>query len=133
MEAGHRGQAVGGQVLPLPEVAIAGSVVLLGAMVLSGRSISSWVYLAVFAVAGLFHGWAYGESIIGAETAPLLAYMAGFAAIQYLIAIAAGGVVLWIWRATEPAAVRPRLAGAIVAGVGAAFLIENVEVLLFAS
>jgi urease accessory protein len=43
----------------------------------------------LFAAAGLFHGYALGESIVGAESSPLGAYLAGLLAIQTLIAIAA--------------------------------------------
>ena len=118
---------VSGVALPFAEIVITGSVVLLGALVLSGRKVSSGFYIAVFAVAGLFHGWAYGEAIVGAETTPLLAYLAGFAATQYAIALAAGWVVLGLWKASGPEAIKPRLAGAVAAGIGAAFLIENIE------
>ena len=47
----------------------------------------------LFVVAGAFHGYAYGESIIGAEKAPLAAYVVGFAMIQYCIAVASGTAV----------------------------------------
>lgn len=120
-----------GVALPLVEVVVTASAVLLGVLVLSGRQIPAGAYIALFAVAGLFHGWAYGESIIGAETTPLTAYLIGFAAIQYAIALAAGWVVLKLWKATGPEAVQPRLAGAVAAGIGVAFLIENIEGMLF--
>ena len=122
---------VSGIALPGVEIVVAASIVVLGALILSGRAVSQGVYVGLFAVAGLFHGWAYGGSIVGAETTPLVAYMLGFAVIQYAIAVAAGAVVAWIWRATEPAAVKPRIAGAVAAGVGAAFLVENIEAILF--
>lgn len=118
--------------LPLVEIFVTGSVVLAGAMVLSGRRFAPGLWLALFAAAGLFHGHAYGEAILGAEATPLVAYLVGFAAIQYAIAVGAGWVVRRVWRATDPAAIHPRLAGAVAAGVGLAFLIENIEGMLFA-
>ena len=118
--------------LPLAEIVITGSVVLLGALILSGRRIPGAAYIILFALAGLFHGWAYGEAIVGAEAAPLLAYLAGFAFIQYGIAVGAGWVVLRLWKANGPEAVQPRLAGAVAAGIGVAFLVENIESMLFA-
>lgn len=121
-----------GVALPLAEIVITGSVVLVGAMVLSGRSFPPAAYVAIFAGAGLFHGWAYGGSIVGAEATPLAAYLIGFAAIQYAIAAGAVWVTTSLWRASDPAAMRPRLAGALMAGVGVAFLVENVESLIFA-
>ena len=45
--------------------------------------VAAWAVL--FAVAGLFHGYAYGEAIVGAETAPLAAYFLGFALIQFVL------------------------------------------------
>lgn len=122
---------LGGIALPLTEVVIAGSIVLLGGMVLSGRRIPAAAYVAVFAAAGLFHGWAYGASIVGAESTVLAAYLIGFAVIQYAISQAAAWVAHSLWQATDPQAIKPRLTGAIVAGVGAAFLVENIEGMLF--
>lgn len=46
--------------------------------------------LAIFAgFVGIFHGYAYGEAIIGAETTPLFAYLLGFTVIQLVIAFLA--------------------------------------------
>lgn len=123
---------VGGVALPAVEIVVAASILLLGAVVLSGRTIGAPALLGLFAVAGLFHGWAYGESIVGAESTPLLAYLAGFAAIQYAIAVGTGHLVRRVWQSATPAAVRPRLAGAVAAGIGFAVLVENLESLLFA-
>lgn len=123
----------GGIALPLVEYVVAGSVVLVGGLVLSGRNIPGLVYAAIFAIAGLFHGWAYGEAIIGAETTPLLAYLGGFAAIQYGIACAAMWLARTVWAARTAHAVQPRLAGAVAAGIGGAFLIETIEGLIFSS
>lgn len=120
-----------GTTLPYAELVITGSVILLGAMVMSGRKIPSGVYMAIFAIAGLFHGGAYGEAIVGAESTPLVAYLIGFAAIQYSIAIGAGFVAEKFWHATEAAATKPRIAGAVAAGVGIAFFVENVEGMIF--
>ena len=120
-----------GIALPLVEFVVAGSVVVAGAMVLSGRSFGGLAYGAVFAIAGLFHGWAYGEAIIGAETTPLLAYLAGFAAVQYAVACGAMWLVRSFWNADTALAIKPRLAGALAAGIGAAFLIEGIEGVVF--
>lgn len=123
---------VGGVTLPLIEFIVTGSVVLVGGLVLSGKDFPAMLYGAIFALAGLFHGSAYAEAIIGAETTPLVAYLAGFAVIQYAIALAAGWLVRAVGGATEPQSLAPRLAGAVTAGIGIAFLAENIEALLFA-
>ncbi len=122
-----------GAVLPFAELVITGSVILLGGLVMSGRKIPTSLYIAIFAVAGLFHGGAYGEAIIGAEPTPLFAYLAGFALVQYGIAIGAGIAVQKIWNATEAAAASPRIAAAVAAGVGLAFFVENIEGMVFSN
>jgi urease accessory protein len=98
---------------------------------MSGKQIPASLYMAIFAVAGLFHGGAYGEAIIGAENTPLVAYLIGFALIQYGIALGAGFVAEKLWHATEAAATKPRIAGAVAAGVGVAFFVENIEGMIF--
>jgi urease accessory protein len=75
--------------LPFPEIIIASSVIAFGVMLVLSKK-PNWFVLAVLgAVAGLFHGYAYGESIVGAQMAPLIAYLAGFSFIQYGIAMGA--------------------------------------------
>ena len=83
---------------------------------------------ALLAVAaGLFHGWAYGAAVVGAETTPIIAYLVGFGMIQMLIAGGVAFATARFWKVIDAAALQPRLAGAVVAGVGLAFLIENLE------
>jgi len=123
---------VGGVVLPRVELAVALSVLLVGALVLSGRALPTGLSLPLFALAGLFHGSAFAESIVGAETTPLVAYLVGFAAIQLAIALLIMLAVRGVLRASEPGAVSARLAGALVAGIGFTYLFERVESLLLA-
>jgi urease accessory protein len=117
----------GGIHIPLGEIAVAASVILIGAIVASGRTYSVTSYLTLFAVAGLLHGSAYGAAIVGAETTPLIAYLTGFAAIQYAVAIGAGVMIRRISADPNAFATNPRLVGALAAGVGVAILIENIE------
>lgn len=66
--------------LPMPEVLVATSVLLLGTLL-----VSNWhkqVAALGLALGGVLHGYAYAESIIGAEMTPLVAYLAGFSLIQ---------------------------------------------------
>ena len=77
--------------IPLSETLVAMSVVVGGVLALTRRHPGALALGAIFAVSGILHGYAYGESIVGAETTPLLAYLAGFAAIQYALII--GGVL----------------------------------------
>lgn len=120
-----------GIAVPMIELMVAGSATLIGAIVLSGRKLSMPVALGLFAAAGLFHGAAYGGAIVGAETTPLLAYLGGLFITQYAIAYVAGTVAKLFWDGANAASVSLRLAGGVAAGVGFAFLFENVEGLIF--
>ncbi len=73
--------------VPAAEVAIAASVVCLGGLLLAAArgALGAWAVLA--AGAGVFHGYAYGESILGAEPTPLAAYLLGFTVVQLLLAV----------------------------------------------
>ncbi len=110
--------------MPSAEFAIALSVIVLGGLAIRARSLPVTVSAVLFALAGLFHGYAYGESILGAEAAPLIAYLIGLVAVQY--AIAAG--VVGLLRLDEVAALNAkpvRIAGGAVLGVGLVFLVNN--------
>ena len=113
--------------LPLAEIVITGSVVVAGVIAMRGKVTDLRVAALLAVATGLFHGWAYGAAVVGAETTPIIAYLVGFGMIQMLIA---GGVAFAterFWKVIDAAALQPRLAGAVVAGVGLAFLIENLE------
>lgn len=81
--------------------------------------------LAALAVLGGFvHGYAYGESIVGAERAPLAAYLIGLALVQAALLTGAA----WAWRRVAAGWVRlshvaPRLLGAGLAVLGTAALL----------
>ena len=71
--------------LPWAEAIVAASVVIGGVLSLLTRQIKAISVILISAVFGIFHGYAYGESIVGAEDTALLAYLVGFSAIQYFI------------------------------------------------
>ena len=110
--------------LPAAEVVIALSVALIGALLILGKTGKTALWLSLFAFAGLFHGYAYGESIVGAEPTPLLAYVGGFALIQYAIAVSAMVLVDRMLKTAAVPSLSTRIAGGIVAGIGLVFLSE---------
>jgi urease accessory protein len=73
--------------LPGAEIWVAGSVLALGLMMLVQERLNLAAIAGLIGVAGLFHGYAYGEAIIGAEATPLVGYLAGFSAVQLAIAL----------------------------------------------
>ncbi len=113
--------------LPAVELMVALSLVVLGVVVFMGRKLPIAAVAGIFAVAGLFHGFAYGEAIFGAEATPLFAYLLGFGATQYAIAVIAGSAIVVMmgkaqeWSANIPA----RVAGGVVAGAGALLVSEH--------
>jgi len=117
--------------LPFAEVVITLSVVLAGMVAMRGRGASLVPATMLVAMAGIFHGWAYGATVIGAEMTPLMAYLAGFSMIQLVIMLATGFLLRVIWKVSSAEALQPRLAGALIAGVGLAYLVEHVETFLF--
>ncbi len=121
--------------LPMKEAVIGLSLLVVGGLVLSGRSLALVPALALFAGFGLFHGSAFGDAIAqqeaGMGTSVLIGYLIGLGVLQYAIAVAAGWVAATLWKATEAQAVSARLAGAVVAGVGLYLTLENAEGALF--
>jgi urease accessory protein len=113
--------------LPAAEVAIAVSVIIFGAM-LVWRDRPHWlITLGLGAIAGLFHGYAYGEAIIGAQMFPLFAYLLGFTLIQYgvaLVAFLVGNLALQKSANSSPAWLR--LSGLAICAIGVVFLTSSV-------
>ena len=119
--------------LPLAELVITGSVIVAGAVAMRGRMTDLRMAGGLAAGAGLFHGWAYGATIIGAEPTPIIAYLAGFGLVQMAIAVGVAAGVNRVWKALDAGAMQARLAGALVAGVGVTYMVEIVEAVIFAA
>jgi len=114
---------VNGINFPGAEIFVACSVLLAGFLIARGRGLSVWTWAALFAVAGLFHGYAFGEWIFGAEASPLHAYLVGLILIQSALAI---GTALFVrWRGGAISEIGPRLVGAAIIGVGLTALIGH--------
>jgi urease accessory protein len=79
---------VRGYGLPASELAIAFTIAIAAGIVATRAKVPLALLAAVLVAAGLFHGYAYGESIVGAEPSPLAAYIIGFGAIQSCLAVA---------------------------------------------
>lgn len=104
---------LGAASIPMSEALVALSVIIGGVLALTRRNAGAFGLGVIFAVSGILHGYAYGEAIVGAETTPLLAYLAGFGIIQY--ALIAGGVL-----ALEKLASQSEKARLVAARVGSA-------------
>ena len=110
---------VHGVAVPGAEYVVAASVVLAGILLALRVKLPEFGWIALFAVAGLFHGYALGESIYGADRGALGAYLLGLVVIQGVLTV---GVALLTRRldAAGMTAQAPRLAGMLIVGVGLA-------------
>ena len=108
------------------EFAIAGSVVLLGALVIRAKHLRVFIIISIFVVAGILHGYAYGENIVGAELTPLTAYLMGLLTIQYAIAVLVITFMGLIAKANN-SVIPVRIMGGVVLGIGLAFMAENIS------
>ena len=114
---------VNGVNLPGAEIVVAVSVLFAGFLIARGRALPVSLWAILFAAAGLFHGYAFGESIFGAERSPLHAYLLGLIIVQSVLTV---GTALFVRRkASGVSAIAPRLAGAVIVGVGLATLIAQ--------
>jgi urease accessory protein len=108
--------------LPAPEFVISASVLLFGALLAMKNQPNTLIVTGLAALAGLFHGYAYGEAVVGAGMDAIVAYLIGFAAIQSAIAIGVHQIAKRLVGSSEAGALNLRFAGFTLAGVGAAFL-----------
>ena len=120
-----------GIALPMAELLVVASLIVLGGIVLSGRTLGLVPAALVFAGFGLFHGTAFGGSIAGQEGGVgglvLLGYFIGLAAIQYGLALGAGWLAEKALGIQTATAINARLVGAMVAGVGMFLALEAAE------
>ncbi|MFM7887618.1 MAG: HupE/UreJ family protein [Pseudanabaena sp.] len=117
--------------LPVVELIVSGSILLFGVLLASKNSPNVLVMAALSALAGLFHGYTYGEAIFGAQTTALVAYLVGFTTIQLVISIAAFFVGQKVLKG-DFLQVPPSLksAGLVICGIGAAFFASNLSALI---
>ena len=109
--------------LPITEVVISGSVVLFGTVLALGAGSDFILVTVVGAIAGIFHGYAYGEAIVGAEMTPLFAYLIGFVSIQLAISLSAWKFgKLLLKRDAAQGLLKLRFIGFAICGAGSAFL-----------
>ncbi|MBD1864489.1 MULTISPECIES: HupE/UreJ family protein [Trichocoleus] len=105
------------------ELLISGSVLLFGILLVLKDSPNTLLIMALAALAGMCHGYAYGEAIFGASMVPLLAYLLGFTVIQM-------GITTSVMMLSQSLSQRKdasqmsfkiRFAGFVLCGIGAAF------------
>ena len=108
--------------LPVPELIIAISVLTMGIALALENQVNLGLITLVSAIAGIFHGYAYGEAIVGAEMTPLGAYLLGFVGIQLVISAIAFYLGTSI---TKKSSLIMRFCGFTITGIGITFLSNN--------
>ncbi|MBL1174859.1 HupE/UreJ family protein [Pantanalinema sp. GBBB05] len=114
--------------LPGSELFVGASIVTVGLLLALKNRPQPLITIALGAIAGIFHGYAYGESIVGADMTPLVAYLAGFTVIQLVVALSAFSVgQRLITRSAEAFPLALRFAGFTLCGFGVAFLTSGLK------
>ena len=122
MAAGVGLHLAGGN-LPLTEVLVALSVVAIGLTATVRSTLPYGAMALLFAAGGAMHGYALGETVVGAEATPIAAYLAGLVAIQAALATGIAFAGRRLSSGSFPApSLRLRAAGLAVAATGLAAL-----------
>ena len=109
--------------IPAVELIVAVSVLLAGVLIALDRRITASAWAMIFSIAGFFHGYAYGESIYGAEATPLAAYLVGLVVVQTALVVGIAFATRAVWTASG---IGPRLVGAAICGVGFTVLVGQI-------
>lgn len=116
---------LGAWTLPMAETLVAATVIAAGALVAFGNRAGSTAWLALGAVAGLVHGYALGESIVGADRGVLGAYLLGLAVTAACVSVAIMLFARAYFGAGRSADLRFRTVGTVVSCVGLVMLAVN--------
>jgi urease accessory protein len=108
--------------LATSQLVISVSVLLMGGLLVARRR-SLPAFLALASATGIFHGYAYGESVVGAEMTSLSAYLLGLALVQLAIGLSTRYIFhLAVRRAPDIELPVLRWAGLALFAVGLAYL-----------
>ena len=121
---------ISGYNLFLVEFIIAISLLLIGVFIISGKKVNFSFISSSLLVVGLFHGWAFGETIVGQENVNsyvLSGYLLGLSVIVWALSIASSIIYKNIYKVFDLNDIKVKVSGGIIAGVGAFLLLENIE------
>ena len=126
--------ALGGTVLHLwkttltyPDAWVAVTLIGLGVMLINASPVlRSKTAIGLLALAGLAHGYAYGEAIVGAEPTPIFAYLIGLTAVQGAVVLA-GYALARMADHRRPNLQTARVIGGTLSVAGLAFLVVSLS------
>ena len=113
-------------VVPFSELIISLSIIVAGLTSLYEKKINIYFPIILALGGGFFHGYAFGQSVVGIEASPLIAYLIGIALIGFVLIFGFSFLIIKYYNLT----LKPRFVGAIFTGVGLTYFIENVEALI---
>ena len=113
-------------VVPFSELIISLSIIIAGLTSLYDKKINIYFPIILASGGGFFHGYAFGQSVVGIEASPLIAYLIGIALIGFVLIFGSSFLITKYYHLT----LKPRFVGAIFTGVGLTYFIENVETLI---
>lgn len=126
------GAHLAGLTIPGVELFVTGSILLFGLLLVVQNRPRPPILIGLSAIAGLFHGYAYGEAIFGAKMMPLFAYLAGFTVIQLVVSLGTFGIAkVLLQKTAEPHSTQLRSTGFVICGVGLAFFASQLVATLF--
>ena len=113
-------------VVPFSELIISLSIIVAGLTSLYQKKINIYFPIILALGGGFFHGYAFGQSVVGIEASPLIAYLIGIALIGFVLIFGSSFLITKYYYLT----LKPKFVGAIFTGVGLTYFIENVESLI---
>jgi len=108
----------------LSEQLVSVSVVMAGVLLVLGLGARQLIWLPFSTVAGLLHGYAFGETTLGADWIVVAAYIAG---VVLFTSVVAGGIMLAtskVLRLPDAYSIQIRSIGAVVACIGIYLLVS---------
>ena len=115
---------VQGYALPFLPWYVALSVAALGLALATGYRRLGPAETGLFLLAGMLHGAAYAQSIVGTGVNSLAGYLIGFAVIQVCVALSAMFAAYWLWCGDKLYS-NARVVGGVVAGVGLTVMVQS--------
>jgi urease accessory protein len=111
----------------LSEQLVALSVLIAGALIALGLGARQLIWLPFVGVAGLLHGYAFGEAILGADGIVIAAYLIGVVIVCSVIAVAVMQIASKVLALSDAGWWPLRVAGALIGVVGVALLVQLIR------
>lgn len=109
---------------PLSEQLVALSVLIAGLLIAIGLGAKQLIWLPFIGVAGLLHGYAFGEEILGADGAVIGAYLIGVVIVCSAIALAVMQITSKVLALSDAGSRPLRIGGALIGILGIVLLAQ---------